>query len=223
MSAGSWRRWRAAGAIFLAAWSAGAARAQLQWAADVFEGEVRPLQKTLQVAFSFRNAGDAPINIRQIQTNCDCLEARTDKTIYLPGEAGLVAARFVVGERTGPHERTITVVTDDSPTPKKLTVRVEVPAPVVTAPRSLEWRIGAEPREQAAILEVAAGLTIRFTETYASNDTVAASLETIEEGRRYRVLVTPLSTTAATNAAVRAKGVTSDGEELVVSVYANVR
>lgn len=223
MSAGSWRRRHAAGVLLFAICSAGPASAQLQWAADVFEGEVRPLQRTLQVAFSFRNAGDAPVNIRRIQTNCDCLEARTDKTIYLPGEAGLVAARFVVGERTGPHERTITVVTDDSPTPKKLTVRVEVPAPVLPAPRSLEWRIGEEPREQAAILEVAAGLTVRFTETHASNDHVAARLETIEEGRRYRLLVTPLSTAAAANAAVRAKGITPDGEALVVSVYANVR
>lgn len=223
MTAGSWRSWRAASALLLTAWGAGPASAQLQWASDVFEGEVRPLQKTLQVAFSFRNTGATPVNIRHIQTNCDCLEARADKTTYLPGEAGLIAAHFVVGERTGPHERTITVVTDDSPAPKKLTVRVEVPAPVLAAPRSLEWRVGAEPREQAATLEVAAGLTIRFTETYASNDTVAARLETIEEGRRYRVLVAPLSTAAAANAAVRAKGVTADGEELVVSVYANVR
>lgn len=197
--------------------------AALEWASERFESSLRPLQATLQVAFRFRNTGDKPVTIRGVQSNCDCLEAGPDKLTYAPGEAGVITAKFTVGDRYGLYERAITVVTDDSREPKRLSVRIEVPEPATASPTVLVWSIGAESAEKTIELRTAAGVQIDFAEVVASNSDFRVRLATVESGRHYRLHVTPERTTAPANAALRAKGTTPDGQVVVTSAYANVR
>ena len=199
------------------------AQAALEWPTKSFHGQTLPLQKTLTVAFAFKNTGRAPVSIRDLQTNCDCLEAGADKIVYQPGEAGVITATFTVGERYGTYDRAVTLVTDDAASPHRLSVRIDVPDPATFSPRTLEWKIGADAREHATDLVVADGVSLDFAEVMASNQSFRARLETLERGRRYRVHVTPASTAEIANAAVRVKAKLPDGEEVVVSTYANVR
>lgn len=195
----------------------------LEWVSDRFEGTTVPLQTTLDVAFAFRNTGTRPVAIRDIQTNCDCLHAGANKTSFAPGEAGVVTARFTVGDRIGLYERTITVVSDDSPEPKRLLVRIGVPEAAAVTPSVLAWPVGSSPGEKAAEIRVAAGLRIDFHEAVPSNDGFRARLETIEAGKHYRLHIAPAGTGTVANAAIRVKGAASTGQPVLVSAYANVR
>lgn len=214
---------QAAGIVLAAVLLIPPAHAALEWTTRSFEGEARPLQKTMRVTFAFKNSGPAPVNVHDLRTNCDCLEAGTDKLTYAPGESGVVTATFTVGQRYGLYERAVTLVTDEAASPHRLTVRIDVPEPAAFSPRTLEWKLGTEPREQTADLVVADGIALDFGEVLPSNRNFRARLETLEPGRRYRLLVAPVSTADPANGALRVKGKSADGEEIVVSAYANVR
>lgn len=211
---------RAVAGILLA--FGGATSLALEWVATNYHGTVAPLQPTLDVAFSFRNTGANPVTIRSIQTNCDCLAAATDKAVYQPGEAGLVTARFTVGERYGLYQRAITVLTDDAP-PQKLSVAIEVPEPATVEPRELHWALGSPAEERHVEVTVVEPLRIDFTEVYATNEHFHHTLEVLEPARRYRVRIAPKGTATVANAAIRIAGKASSGEAIVVSAYANVR
>jgi hypothetical protein len=197
--------------------------AALTWASTEFAGATKPLQRTLDVAFAFKNTGAKPVAIRDVQVNCDCMTASADKQIYQPGEAGVISARFAVGDRVGVYQRSVTVVTDDSTPPQRLNVQIDVPELAAVTPRVLEWSHGAAAEEKSVEVTVEESIQINFAEIFVSADSFRARIETLEPGRRYRMLVKPVSTADAASAAIRLKGKAGTGEDVVVSAYANVR
>ncbi len=195
----------------------------LDWASRELAVSARPLQRTLDVQFTFRNGTAQPVTIRTVRTNCDCLEATTDKTTYAPGESGTLVARFTTGDRIGLYERAVEVVTSESAATIRLVVRIDVPAPAMVTPVNLLWPIGAEITAKPVEVRVADGLEIDFTEMFATSDHFVVRLETVTKGRFYRVHVTPAATTEFANAAIRISGRARNGDPVVVSAYANVR
>ncbi|MFI5337689.1 MAG: DUF1573 domain-containing protein, partial [Opitutales bacterium] len=106
----------------------------LEWTKLTATAVTTPFQKSLVLTFPFRNRTAAPALIRDIQTNCDCINAVTDKPSYAPGEPGVLTATFTVGERYGRYERTITVTSSDNPAPVKLTAVIESPELALLTP-----------------------------------------------------------------------------------------
>ncbi|MBI2511088.1 MAG: DUF1573 domain-containing protein [Opitutae bacterium] len=199
------------------------ANAALTWASTNFSGETKPLQKTLLIAYAFKNTGDKPVAILDVQTNCDCTAAATDKKVYQPGEAGTLNAQFTVGDRGGAYQRAITVLTDDGAAPQRLTLQIEVPELATVTPRVRDWAVGAAADEQTVDVLVHDAIRVNFAEVFVSAVGFAARVEPLEAGRRYRVFVKPVSTAEATSAAIRLKGKAESGEVVIVSAYANVR
>lgn len=211
----------AALALFVA--STLSSSAALTWASTEFAGATKPLQRTLDVAFAFKNTGAKAVAIRDVQVNCDCMTASADKQIYQPGEAGVISARFAVGDRVGTYQRSVTVVTDDSAPPQRLNVQIDVPELAAVTPRVLEWSHGASVEEKSVEVTVEQSIQITFAEIFVSADSFRARIETLEPGRRYRMWVKPVSTAEAASAAIRLKGKAGTGEDIVISAYANVR
>ncbi len=195
----------------------------LEWVSTSYDGTVAPLQRTLDVAFSFKNTGPQPVAIRELQTNCDCLEAAPDQLVYQSGESGLITARFTVGERLGLYERFVTVVTDDGSPPQRLIVRIDVPDFATTEPQSLDWKIGETMAEKSVEIMPVTGLQIDFNEVMVSSTDFVARLEIVTSGTHYRVHIAPTQNLAPGNAAVRIKGSTPTGDKVVVNAYANMQ
>ncbi|MBI2516448.1 MAG: DUF1573 domain-containing protein [Opitutae bacterium] len=195
----------------------------LDWQSTTIEARAAPFQTTVEIAFTFKNTGARPVALRDIQSNCDCLTATSDKPVYQPGETGRIDATFTVGDRFGLYERSISIVTDDAPTPIRLHVRIEVPEPAAITPRTRDWPIGAALTEELIVITVAEDLWIDFTEATSSNGSFSTRLEPVEHGRRYRLFLRPASTATAANAAIRIKGQDLAGRAVLLSAYANVR
>jgi hypothetical protein len=195
----------------------------LEW--KVTERAVRaaPFEPDLDLVYEFRNDSAKPVTITSIQTNCHCISAKADKSVYQPGESGQVTAHFVVADRYGFYERTISVASDDVPAAQHLIARIEVPDLAVITPRSLEWNVGAAPEEQAVEIRAAGDLHIEFTEATSTSLNFTVRLEPVEIGRVYRLHMKPVSTAANANAAVRVWGHDNAGHKVLVSAYANVR
>ncbi len=207
-------------ALFVLASLPGAA---LEWKSETLTVGTAPFQTTQDVVFEFRNSGPKPVKVLDLQTNCDCLDASADQTDYAPGASGTIKARFTIGDRSGLYERLITVVTDESPAPVRLIVRIEVPEIAEFAPRSVSWNRGAAGAEQTLELAAGPGLEINFTDAQPTNDAFTARLETVEPGRRFRLHLQPRSTAAPASAAIRVSGREKTGHDVVVSAYATVQ
>ena len=195
----------------------------LDWESTTSSKSTLPFQQKLVLDFQFQNHGASPVQIQDIQTNCDCIEAATDKKTYTPGEKGVLHATFTVGERYGRYERTITVTASDSPKPTKLTTVIESPEPAIPTPRVLEWAIGSAGVEQTVEIESTAPLHLEFTEFFALNEQFKIRLVAVKAGVHYRLYIKPASTAGIANTAVRVLGHDQYGHQVVVSAYANVR
>ena len=197
--------------------------AALDWKSGVVTVTTVPFQATQDVVFEFKNSGSKPVTLLDVQTNCDCLEAGADQKIYAPGATGLIKARFTIGDRAGLHERIITLLTDESPDPVRLLVRLEVPDIAAIAPRSVVWQLHDVITEKILELTPTPGLEIAFTEVQATNEAFTASLETVAAGKHYRLHLKPRSTAQPASAAIRISGREKSGHDVIVSAYAIVQ
>lgn len=197
--------------------------AALDWKTQTLNFTTEPFQATQEATFTFTNNGQKPVKILEVESNCDCLDAAADRAIYPPGATGVIKTNFHVGDRLGLYERRIKVVTDESPEPVRLLVRIEVPEIVQLSPRSVAWKLNEPAVEKMVELAVIPDVTVKFTQVLPTSGDFAARLETIESGRRYRVYLKPPATTHPANAAFRIFGRATSGQEVIVSAYGNVR
>jgi hypothetical protein len=64
------------------------------------------------VDFEFKNTGDEPLEILDVQTSCGCTSAKPEKSAYAPGEVGVIPVTFDSGRFSGKIKKTITVTTN---------------------------------------------------------------------------------------------------------------
>jgi hypothetical protein len=195
----------------------------LDWKTQTLEFTTAPFQITQAAEFRFTNTGSRPVTILTVESNCDCLDAAADRPVYAPGESGVIKSIFTVGDRLGLYERRIKVVTDETPEPVRLLVRIEVPELVTLTPRSVTWELNEAAAEKVVDLAVIPCVHVTFSRVQPTSGDFAARLETIEPGRRYRVYLQPPATTQPANAAIRIFGRAVSGQDVIVSAYGNVR
>ncbi|MGA3007743.1 MAG: DUF1573 domain-containing protein [Opitutaceae bacterium] len=70
-------------------------------------------QKKVKVGFTFKNAGDHPVSITRVKTDCKCVTAELGRKTIAAGGRGLVIVLFDVEGLTGLQEKYITVTTDE--------------------------------------------------------------------------------------------------------------
>ena len=195
----------------------------LDWRQSTLEAQATPFQKTVTLVFEFKNNGDKPVHLLDLQTSCSCLSAKSDKKVFASGETSWIQAEFSAEEPPGSYERHINVLTDESPDPQRLTVRIEIPELAVLAPRSVEWRLNEDVGEKSIEVRATGTLRIDFTQSIPSNDSFTARLEAVECGRVYKLIIQPRRTGSVANAAIRIYGHDDNGHDILISAYANVR
>jgi hypothetical protein len=195
----------------------------LEWKTQHVSLKTAPLQKVTETAFEFTNTSEKTVTITSVDSSCDCLDAFPSAKTFAPGASGRINAKFTVGDRSGVYRRTIIVATDENDAPVALTVELDVPEVATLSPRSLEWKLQGPAAEQAVEVEVAPGLALTISHVQGTSDHFIHRLEILEAGRRYRLYLAPKSTAEVANAAFRLYAKAASGEDLVLSVYGNVR
>ncbi|HEU4496479.1 MAG TPA: DUF1573 domain-containing protein [Flavobacterium sp.] len=98
------------------------------WAKDVHDfGDIK---KGVPAAydFTFKNTTKETILITDVKASCGCTATNYTKTPIKPGETANVTASYNAAN-PGPFTKTITVITNDSETPKILTIKGKVIEP----------------------------------------------------------------------------------------------
>ena len=210
-------------AAFLALLLAATTASALEWKTTQLSIKAAPLQHTAEASFEFTNTGTKTVTITSVDTSCDCLEAKPSAKTFAPGAHGTIDAHFNLGGAYGTLRRMIIVSTDDGQSPAALSVELEVPEVAQLTPRSLDWKLGGPGGEQTVEIEAVAGIELTIHDVQPTSDAFNHRLETVAAGHHYRLHISPKDPTQPANAAFRLFAKAGNGEELIVSAYANVR
>lgn len=197
--------------------------ARVDWENKTLEFHPVLTEKTIVAEFKFTNAGNRPIQILDVKSGCGCTTAIPDKTDYQPGEQGRITATFTLGERTGLQKIPITVKLSGDGEPAKLLLIAHLPIFMTVTPELLSWQIGEAPEPKAATLHVEPGVQLQITKVESIDPAFSASLETIEEGKDYRVVVKPETTSRELMAAVTIDALIAGEVQKSFTVFPNIK
>lgn len=151
---------------------------------------------TLTAEFPFTNSSKDSVTIVKTHPGCSCLKVEVSggKFKYAPGESGVVRATFEMGNYSGVVEKTVVLwLDDDGPDQpsKSLTVRFHIPVLVVVDPKTVQWNIGDPSTPKVIHVSMSEGQTIRVNQVESSSESFSCEYKTVEEGRKYDIVVTP--------------------------------
>jgi hypothetical protein len=170
-------------------------QAELVLDGPAVEVNPKPEDETIEVAFTFRNNGDKPVTILNIESACSCLSSSLDARTYAVGASGTGKAEFKVSSFVGRHEKSVTVTTDDPQQPRwVIPFILNVPAVVEIEPKTLQWWLGDEPVAKTCVIKVLSDTPMKVTNVTSTRENVDFKWEEISPGKEYRVTVTPKST-----------------------------
>ena len=98
---------------------------------------------SFEFSFKFKNEGEAPITIVDIQMSFGCTVAMSDERTYLPNENGEIKGVFSVGDRKGVQNKTIVLLTNDlGQSQIQLDLNLKIAQAVESSSNVLFWKMG---------------------------------------------------------------------------------
>ncbi len=146
--------------------------------------------------FEFTNKTDKPVTIKKCDPGCSCVSVQISdgKLRYEPGQSGVIRAKFDMTNFSGSVDKAIAMFLDDDPEDRPsqvLKLKVNIPVLVSLEPKTLKWDIGAKAVPQTIQIKMMEGQTIHVTDAKSSSEAFICELKTVEEGKRYDLVVTP--------------------------------
>ena len=151
---------------------------------------------TVTTDFKFTNKTDKMVTITKSDPGCSCVSVQVSegKFRYAPGESGTIRANFDMANFSGSVDKAILLWLDNDPAEKPSTVlklKINIPVLVALEPKTLKWELGAKPEAQKIMINMAEGQKIHVKSVESSSEAFIYKLNTIEDGRRYELMVTP--------------------------------
>lgn len=157
---------------------------------------------TLVREYTFTNAGTKPVKITQADAGCTCLavEVAAGKFTYAPGETGTIRATFQIGSFQGTVEKPIYIWLEgdreEAPSANVM-LRVHIPVIISLEPKTLKWEVDGSAETKIIDVKMDHVKPIRITSVSTSNETFSSKIVTVEEGKHYKIEVTPKGTGTA--------------------------
>jgi hypothetical protein len=144
--------------------------------------------------FAFKVEGEGEATISKFNVACSCLEAQISdngRLVWPVGETGTVRGLFKIGKFRGTVDKNITLVMADG-VKHSLTVRMTMPELLKIEPKTLKWSLGGEGGKKSFEITTHASEPLHITQVSGTNDDkFPYELKTLEEGKRYRLTVSP--------------------------------
>lgn len=156
-------------------------------------------QKSATVDFPFKNESSDDVVIEKNASDCPCaaVGVKDSKLVYKPGESGTIRIVFNLGKIPETADKFVSLYLkgdrEDHPS-IKLTTRIIVPVVVDLQPRSVTWDIGAKPEPKTITVTMHDSEPVKILSMTSSDPRFKSELKTIEEGKKYEVVITPTST-----------------------------
>ena len=161
----------------------GSTWAELAWVTSEVQLEaLAGTTEPLHAKYPFTNTGDVPLTITAVKPSCGCTTAELEKTVYEPGESGVIRVAFEVGDRVGEQVKEVVIRTDDLASPvTTLTLRVDIAERIELSPQLLLWAPGEAREPKHLTLTAAAGHAIGHPEVLLGESPLEVTLEAVPE------------------------------------------
>lgn len=173
------------------------AHAQLVFDATKKELNATPDADKIHCDFVFENKGKETVTIDRYESTCSCMNVQINnggKLVYAPGEKGVLRANFNMENFSGHVDKNVKLWikgdADDSPT-HTLVVGVNIPVLVEMSPKTVEWVKGDDMSAKTITVTMNHSEPIKLLKATSSNPSFTVEVKTIEEGKKYELLVKP--------------------------------
>lgn len=156
-------------------------------------------QKSATVDFPFKNESSEDVVIEKNASDCPCaaVGVMDSKLAYKPGESGTIRIVFNLGKVPETADKLVSIYlkgdAEDHPS-IKLNTRIIVPVVVELEPRSVTWDLGDKPEPKTVKVTINDSEPVKILSMATSDPNFKQELKTIEEGKKYEVVITPTST-----------------------------
>jgi hypothetical protein len=154
----------------------------------------KPDQDVVACDFAFEVEGEGEATIANFDVPCSCLEAQISdngRLVWEAGETGTVRGLFKTGTFRGTVDKNITLVMADG-AKHTLTIRLTMPELLKIEPKTLKWQLGGDGESKSFEITTHAAEPLHITQVSGTNDEkFPYELETLEEGKRYRLTISP--------------------------------
>jgi hypothetical protein len=165
------------------------------------EKELRaPVESSsVTIDFPFKNESDHPVEIARYDGGCTCSTVMVSggKVLYAPGESGVIRAAFDLGNFSGSVDKVVSLWLKGDPDGEpsvRLKVRIHIPVLVETDPKTLRWDVGETAEPKSISITMNGEKPIKVLSVSSTLPLFSHELKTIEEGRKYELVVTPEAT-----------------------------
>lgn len=197
--------------------------ADLQWEKKELEFHPSVTDTSVTAEFNFTNVGPDAVTIRSVETACGCTTANLDKMIYQPGEKGRITAVFTFGQRTGLQNKAIRVFLEGEAKERVLSIITHIPELLKVSPQFVFWQTGEAPQPKTIELTVARNSPIRVTKVSSSDPSIKVALETVQDGKSYKVSVTPGQTDKPLSSLLTIETDVAPNVHQMFSAYAHIK
>ena len=155
-------------------------------------------QKSVSADFNFKNETDQTVEILRADAGCTCIQAGIKGGLtYKPGQSGQIRFSYDLGDVVGTVDKPLHVFLKGDPESQPsitLNIRVKVPELVVVEPKSLFWEVGEEAKAKTVTITMKDEKPIKVTSISGADARFKQELKTVEEGKKYEVVITPVTT-----------------------------
>jgi hypothetical protein len=197
-------------------------RAELAWDTRRIELAPSVFDTAADAKFGFVNSGDQPVTIDSAKSSCGCTIPKLEKNTYAPGERGAIVAHFNIGDRRGIQNVGIQVAIQGKQAPDVLSLVLKIPNPATITPSMLVWGKEESNTAKTITVEAVEGLALRVEQVQPSSADFDATVETEQEGAKYRIVVTPKSTARSSVTVLNIDTLLGDKKKML-QAYAQVR
>jgi len=152
--------------------------------------------------FEFTNKSDKPVSVVKYDAACSCMAVsiKGSKLRYAPGESGVVRTEFNMGNFSGEVDKTATLWLEGDPENMPslvLTVHVIIPELVSLEPKTVKWEINEAPTPKTVHIKINHTEPIHVLSVTSTSELFAHQLKTLEDGKSYELVITPLDVKAS--------------------------
>jgi hypothetical protein len=171
----------------------------LKFEKSTMEVAVTNDQKSATVDFPFKNESGDDVVIEKNASDCPCaaVGVKDSKLVYKPGESGTIRIVFDLGKVPETAEKQVAVYLkgdrEDRPS-IKLNTRIVVPVFVEIEPKTVTWEIGEKAAPKTVTVTMKDSEPVKILSMTSSDPRFTAELKTVDEGKKYEVVITPATT-----------------------------
>jgi Protein of unknown function (DUF1573) len=156
--------------------------------------------QSVNLDFHFENKTDKVVNIKRYDAGCSCTQVaiQDGKLKYEPGEKGTIRASYDMKLFSGVVDKSVMIFLDDDPQDAPsvvLTSRIHIPILVEAEPKTVKWLLGEKPEEKIVTITMNHTDPVRILRVSGPPDGIRHQLRTVEEGKKYELVLTPNDTT----------------------------